>query len=112
MAAAPPLARGAAQPLILLEAVVASVGGPRLTPTDIGRRFAGSARRRPTIQRADRLLGNPRLQGEARSVYAALCPVKVDRIQRTDTLPLKGKGQGFSLVHLLEGQESLTLFQV
>lgn len=55
----------------LLAAVVASVGGPRLTLTDIGWRFAGPGRLRHTIKRADRLLGNTRLQGEARSVYAA-----------------------------------------
>jgi hypothetical protein len=41
----------------LLEAVAASVSGPRLTLTDIGRRFAGSARLRHKIKRADRLLG-------------------------------------------------------
>lgn len=65
----------------LLEAVAASISGPRLTLTDIGRRFTGAARLRHKIKRADRLLGNTRLQGEARSVYAALCQIALARIR-------------------------------
>ena len=42
----------------LLAAVVSCVGGPRLSLTDVGRRFGGTARLRHKIQRADRLLGN------------------------------------------------------
>ncbi len=56
----------------LLEAVAATVGGPRLTLTDIGRRFGGGASLRNKIKRADRLLGNRHLQGQARAIYAAL----------------------------------------
>lgn len=65
----------------LLEAVAASIRGPRLTLTDIGRRLAGTARLRHKIKRADRLLGNTRLQGEARSVYGALCRIGLARIR-------------------------------
>ena len=65
----------------LLEAVAASIRGPRLTLTDIGRRFTGQARLRHKIKRADRLLGNARLQGEARSIYGALCRVSLARIR-------------------------------
>ncbi len=65
----------------LLEAVAASVRGPRLTLTDIGRRLAGTVRLRHRIKRADRLLGNTRLQGEARSVYGALCRISLARIR-------------------------------
>ena len=56
----------------LLEAVAATVCGPRLTLTDIGRRFGGGASLRNKIKRADRLLGNRHLQGQARTIYAAL----------------------------------------
>ncbi len=48
--------------------------------TAIGRRFAGPVRLRHKIKRFDRLLGNRRLQGEARSIYAALCRVVLGRI--------------------------------
>jgi hypothetical protein len=56
----------------LLEAVAATVSGPRLTLTDIGRRFGGEASLRNKIKRSDRLLGNRHLQGQARTIYAAL----------------------------------------
>ena len=46
----------------LLEAVAATVCGPRLTLTDIGRRFGGEASLRNKIKRSDRLLGNGHLQ--------------------------------------------------
>jgi len=65
----------------LLDAVASCVSGPALSLTDIGRRFAGPARLRHKIKRSDRLLGNRRLQGEARSIYAALCRVTLARIQ-------------------------------
>ena len=64
----------------LLEAVASCVSGPALSLTDVGRRFAGEALLRHKIKRADRLLGNRRLQQEARSVYAALCRVTLARI--------------------------------
>jgi hypothetical protein len=69
----------------LFEAVVGRVSGPRLALTGIGRRFAGDERLRHPIKRADRLLGNRHLQQEARSVYAALCRVKLARIARSWT---------------------------
>jgi multidrug transporter EmrE-like cation transporter len=56
----------------LLDAVAATVSGPRLTLTDIGRRFGGEATLRNRIKRSDRLLGNHHLQGQARTIYAAL----------------------------------------
>lgn len=56
----------------LLDAVAATVSGPRLTLTDIGRRFGGEATLRNRIKRSDRLLGNRHLQGQARTIYAAL----------------------------------------
>lgn len=56
----------------LLDAVAATVCGPRLTLTDIGRRFSGGATLRNRIKRADRLLGNTHLQGQARMIYTAL----------------------------------------
>jgi hypothetical protein len=57
---------------VLLEAVAATVSGPRLTLTDIGRRFGGEASLRNKIKRSDRLLGNRHLQGQARMIYTAL----------------------------------------
>ena len=100
----------------LLEAVAASVSGPRLTLTDIGRRFAGPARLRHKIKRADRLLGNTRLQGEARAVYAALCRVTLARIREplivVDWSDLKADQS----LHLLRaslpvGGRALTLYE-
>jgi len=57
---------------VLLEAVAATVSGPRLTLTDIARRFAGGADLRQRIKRADRLLGNRHLQRDSRAIYGAL----------------------------------------
>ena len=57
----------------LFAATAACVNGPRLTLTDIGRRFASTANLRHSIKRADRLLGNTKLQGEVCIIYAALC---------------------------------------
>jgi hypothetical protein len=56
----------------LLEAVAATVSGPRLTLTDIGRRFGGGTDLRHRIKRADRLLGNRHLQHDSRGIYGAL----------------------------------------
>jgi hypothetical protein len=52
----------------LLEAVAACIAGPRLTLTDVGRRFGGGGLLRHKIKRADRLRGNTRLQHEAGSI--------------------------------------------
>ncbi len=57
---------------VLLEAVAAAVSGPRLTLTEIGRRFGGGSALRHRIKRADRLLGNVHLQRDARGIYMAL----------------------------------------
>jgi hypothetical protein len=57
---------------VLLEAVAATVSGPRLTLTEIGRRFGGGSQLRHRIKRADRLLGNGHLQREAKGIYMAL----------------------------------------
>jgi hypothetical protein len=56
----------------LLEAVAATVSGPRLTLTEIGRRFGGGSDLRHRIKRADRLLGNVHLQRDARQIYTEL----------------------------------------
>jgi hypothetical protein len=56
----------------LLEAVAATVSGPRLTLTDIGRRFGGGTDLRHRIKRADRLLGNRHLQHDSRGIDGAL----------------------------------------
>jgi hypothetical protein len=47
----------------LLEAVAATVCGPRLTLTDVGRRFGGGASLRNKIKRSDRLLGTATYRG-------------------------------------------------
>jgi hypothetical protein len=57
---------------VLFEAVVSTVSGPRLTLTEIGRRFGGRADLRHRIKRADRLLGNRHLQRDSREIYSAL----------------------------------------
>ncbi len=57
---------------VLLEAVAATVSGPRLTLTEIGRRFGGGTDLRHRIKRADRLLANRHLHRDAKHIYAAL----------------------------------------
>jgi hypothetical protein len=57
---------------VLLEAVAATVSGPRLTLTEIGRRFGGGSELRHRIKRADRLLANRHLRRDAKQIYAAL----------------------------------------
>jgi len=57
---------------VLLEAVAATVSGPRLTLTEIARRFGGGSDLRHRLKRADRLLGNGHLQRDAKRSYAAL----------------------------------------
>ena len=64
----------------LLEAVAATVSGPRLTLTDIGRRFAGGALLRNGIKRADRLLGNRHLQRDARSIDGSLADLRLAKL--------------------------------
>jgi hypothetical protein len=56
----------------LLEAVAATVSGPRLTLTEIGRRFGGGSDLRHRIKRADRLLGNVHPQRDARQIHMEL----------------------------------------
>jgi hypothetical protein len=57
---------------VLLEAVAATVSGPRLTLTEIGRRFGGGTDLRHRIKRADRLLANRHLHRDAKHIDAAL----------------------------------------
>ncbi len=56
----------------LLDAVAATVSGPRLTLTGIGHRFGGGTDLRHPIKRADRLLGNRHLQHDRRGIDRAL----------------------------------------
>jgi hypothetical protein len=57
----------------LFAAVAACVGGPALSPTDVGRRFGGTLALRHKIKRADCLLGNRHLHREAKAIYQDLC---------------------------------------
>ncbi len=57
---------------VLLEAVAATVSGPRPTLTEIGRRFGGGSELRHRIKRAERLLGNRHLQHDSRTIDGAL----------------------------------------
>lgn len=100
----------------LLAAVAACVRGPALSLTDLGRRFAGTARLRHKIKRADRLLGNRHLQGEARSIYAALCGVTLARIKEPLILIDWSDLKADQSLHLLRaslpvGGRSLTLYE-
>jgi hypothetical protein len=100
----------------LLAAVAACVSGPALSLTDIGRRFDGPTPLRYKIKRADRLLGNRRLQSEARSVYAALCRVSLARIREPLILIDWSDLKADQSLHLLRaslpvGGRSLTLYE-
>lgn len=100
----------------LLEAVAATVRGPRLTLTDIGRRFDGEARLRNRIKRADRLLGNRHLQVEARTLYGALAQTLL-RAVRTPLIVIDWSDlKADQTLHLLRaslpvGGRSLTLYE-
>jgi hypothetical protein len=87
-----------------------------LTLTDVGRRFEGMTRLRNKIKRADRLLGNPHLQGEARSIYAAQCRVLLARIGAPLILIDWSDLKADQSLHLLRaslpvGGRSLTLYE-
>ncbi len=100
----------------LLEAVAACVGGPALSLTDLGRRFAGAALLRHKIKRADRLLGNRHLQREARSIYAALCRVSLARTREPVIVIDWSDLKADQSLHLLRaslpvGGRALTLYE-
>jgi len=99
-----------------LEAVAATVCGPRLTLTDIGRRFGGEASLRNKTKRSDRLLGKGHVQGQERTLYGALAAVLLRRLAEPllviDWSDLKAD----QLLHLLRaslpvGGRSLTLYE-
>jgi hypothetical protein len=100
----------------LFAAVGACVSGPRLTLTDVGRRFASNTTLRHGIKRSDRLLGNHRLQAEAASIYAALCRVVLGRIGEPLILVDWSDLKADQSLHLLRaslpvGGRSLTLYE-
>ena len=65
---------------VLLEAVAATVSGPRLTLTEIGRRFGGGSHLRHCIKRADRLLGNAHLRCDAKHIYTAVARMLISGV--------------------------------
>lgn len=100
----------------LLEAVASCVNGPALSLTDVGRGFAGEALLRHKIKRADRLLGNRRLQQEAHSIYRALCRVTLARIDEPVILIDWSDLKADQSLHLLRaslpvGGRALTLYE-
>jgi len=100
----------------LLAAVVSCVSGPRLSLTDVGRRFAATTTLRHAIKRSDRLLGNRHLQREAQSIYAALCRVVSARISEPLILIDWSDLKADQSLHLLRaslpvGGRSLTLYE-
>lgn len=100
----------------LLEAVAASVSAPRLTLTEIGRRFGGGSELRHRIKRADRLLGNRHLQSDSRTIYGALARMLLNGIAEPliviDWSDLK-EDQSLHLLRasLPVGGRSLTLYE-
>ncbi|WP_295461377.1 IS4 family transposase [uncultured Thiodictyon sp.] len=100
----------------LFEAVASCIAGPRLTLTDVGRRFGGGASLRHKIKRADRLLGNTRLHSEAGSIYTAVCHAALARVREpviiVDWSDLK-PDQSLQLLRasLAVGGRSLTLYE-
>jgi hypothetical protein len=100
----------------LFKAVVSCVSGPALSLTDVGRRSSGGALLRNKIKRADRLLGNRRLQGDARSIYAALCRITLARIAAPVILIDWSDLKADQSLHLLRaslpvGGRALTLYE-
>jgi len=100
----------------LLAAVASCLSGARLSLTELGRRFAGGARLRDKIKRADRLLGNRHLQLEAGSIYVALCRVTLARLSEPLILIDWSDLKADQSLHLLRaslpvGGRSLTLHE-
>ena len=100
----------------LFAAVVSCVCGPALSLTAVGQRFAGPAALRHKIKRADRLLGNRRLQQEAGSIYGALCRVLLARIPDPVILVDWSDLKADQSLHLLRaalpvGGRALTLYE-
>jgi hypothetical protein len=101
---------------VLLEAVAATVTGPRLRLTEIGRRFGGSSHLRHRIKRADRLLGNAHLRRDAKRIYAALAQMLLAGVAEplivVDWSDLK-EDQSLHLLRasLPVGGRSLTLYE-
>ncbi|MGB5831102.1 MAG: hypothetical protein WBG92_03825 [Thiohalocapsa sp.] len=100
----------------LFAAVAACVSGPRLTLTDIGRRFNSQTSLRHCIKRADRLPGNSKLQGERRTFYAPLCRVLLVRVAEPLILIDWSDLKADQSLHLLRaslalGGRSLTLYE-
>jgi len=100
----------------LFAAVAACVAGPRLTLTEIGRRFAGGVHLRHNIKRADRLLGNGNLQRETSTFYGALCRVLLARVKEPLILVDWSDLKADQSLHLLRaslavGGRSLTLYE-
>ena len=62
----------AARSRTLLEAVSALLAGRRLVLMDLARAWPGAERVRAPLKRLDRLLGNPFLQAECRTLYGAM----------------------------------------
>ena len=98
----------------LLAAVVSCPSGPRLSLTELGRRFEGRARLCHRLRRSDRLLGNHHLPGEARSIDGALCGVTLARIGEPSILIDWSDLKADQWLHLLRasrpvGGHSLTL---
>ncbi len=100
----------------LLDAAASCLSGPRLSLTELGRRFAGGAQLRHKIKRSDRLLGNRHLHQEAGSIYAALCRVTLARISEPLILIDWSDLKADQSLHLLRaslpvGGRSLTLYE-
>ncbi len=101
---------------VLLEAVAAAVSGPRLTLTEIGRRFGGESHLRHRIKRADRLLGNAHLRRDAKHIYTALARMLLSGVAEPliviDWSDLK-EDQSLHLLRasLPVGGRSLTLYE-
>ena len=100
----------------LFEAVASCIAGPRLTLTDVGRRFGGNASLRHKIKRADRLLGNTHLHRDAGAIYTAMSQVALARVHEpliiVDWSDLK-RDQSLQLLRasLAVGGRALTLYE-
>lgn len=101
---------------VLFEAVASTASGPRLTLTEIGRRFGGGADLRHRIKRADRLLGNRHLQRDSGRIYGTLGRMLLQRVREPliviDWSDLK-EDQSLHLLRasLPVGGRSLTLYE-
>lgn len=102
--------------IALFDVIAATVSGPALSVTSVGRRLTGTTTLKHKIKRADRLIGNTHLYSERKPIYSALCRVTLACIASPMILIDWSDLKADQSLHLLRasvpvGGHSLTLYE-